>query len=384
MHPSLHDLLRQLACLALLGLCAACSSLPHWMPGSTRYAPATIQAEDYDKAMRIAREAQAAGEHAKALDWMLATRETEGLAPEQREASRVLLEEAAKARVSELDRPGGDASALADVSTYDLPRQIAVDAGLRAARRLMEEGEHHDGYLVLKRLDTRFPMHHERQAAGDLMIEMGLALKDDDDGFFGLFETVDEAQEILEYAILNAPWARRCDEGYAALCAIYANERRFDLAIERAGQLVLNHPESSLRPRHQLLIPQLRLDSLLSPEYDRQALVQARVELIDCMRAFTDYELVAEARKDLVDCNLRLYENDMIVSKFYAEVESPWGARFHALRAIDEAREAGDAAREAQAREWLQGLPPAPAGARTPEEVRAAEAAAIGADGGAP
>jgi outer membrane protein assembly factor BamD (BamD/ComL family) len=133
-----------------------------------------------------------------------------------------------------------------------------------------------------------------------------------------------------------------------------------------------------------LLIPELRLESLLSPEYDRQALVQARVELIDWLQTFPNDAAAAQARKDLVDCNLRLYENDMIVSKFYAEVASPWGARFHALRAIDEAREAGDAAREAQAREWLQGLPPAPAGARTPEEVRAAEAAAIGADGGTP
>jgi len=384
MQPRLLDFLPRLACLLALGFIASCSSLPHWMPGSTRYAPATIKADDYDKAMRIAREAQAAGEHAKALDWMLATRETEGLSPEQREASRVLLEEAAKSRVLELDRPGGDADALAEVSTYDLPRQIAVDAGLRAARRFVEEGEHHDGYLVLKRLDTRFPMHHERQAAGDLMIEMGLALKDDDDGFFGLFETVDEAQEILEYAILNAPWARRCDDGYAALCAMYAKQRRFDLAIERAGQLVLNHPDSSVRPRHQLLIPQLRLESLLSPEYDRQALVQARIELIDWLQTFPNDGLVAEARKDLVDCNMRLYESDMLISRFYAKVASPWGARFHALRAIDEAREAGDAEREAQAREWLAGLPPAPEGARTPEEVRAGEAAAIGAGAGAP
>ena len=135
MQPRLLDFLPRLACLLALGFIASCSSLPHWMPGSTRYAPATIKADDYDKAMRIAREAQAAGEHAKALDWMLATRETEGLSPEQREASRVLLEEAAKSRVLELDRPGGDADALAEVSTYDLPRQIAVDAGLRAARR---------------------------------------------------------------------------------------------------------------------------------------------------------------------------------------------------------------------------------------------------------
>lgn len=378
------DLPPRLACLLALAWLASCSSLPHWMPGSTRHAPATVKAEDYERAMREARAGMAEGAYDRALDWTLATRETEGLTPAQREESRRLMEEAATRRIAELDVEGADPDDLADIAGYDLPRQIAVDAGLRAARRYMEAGEAHDGYLVLKKLDARFPMHHERQAAGDMMIEMGLSLKDDDDGFFGLFETVDEAQEILEYAILNAPWARRCDEGYAALCAMYAKQRRFDLAIERAGQLVLNHPESKLRPRHQLLIPQMRLDSLLSPEYDRQALAQARVELIDWLQTFPGEALAAQARRDLVDCNMRLYESDMGISRFYAKVESPWGARFHALRAIDEAREAGDAEREAEARDWLASLPPAPAGARSPEEVRAAEAAAIGADGSTP
>jgi len=210
-------------------------------------------------------------------------------------------------------------------------------------------------------LDVKFPMHHERQAAGDLMVEMGLSLKDDDSGFFGLFETVDEAQEILEYAILNAPWARKCDEAYAALCVIYRKERRFDLAIERAGQLVLNHPESPLRPAHQLLIPQLRLESLLSPEYDRQALTQARNELIDWLQSFPANALVTQAKADLIDCHVRLYESDMLISKFYARVDSAWGARFHAQRAVDEALEAGDDERATQAREWLSSLPDAPA-----------------------
>lgn len=372
--------LASVACRALLALwlvcLASCSSLPHWMPGSTRHAPARVSAADYDRAMSEARAGMAEGAYDRALDWTLATRETEGLTPAQREESRLLMDEAAKKRIEQLDVPGTDPDDLADIAGYDLPRQIAVDAGLRAARRYVEQGEAHDGFLVLKKLDTKFPMHHERQASGDLMVEMGLALKDDDDGFFGLFETVDEAQEILEYAVLNAPWARRGDEAYAALCAIYRKERRFDLAIERAGQLVLNHPDSPLRARHQLLIPELRLESLLSPEYDRQALTQARTELVDWLQSYPADPMVAQAKADLVDCNVRLYESDMLVSRFYARVDSAWGARFHALRALDEAKEAGDSVRQREAEAWLAGLPAVPADQKPPEALRAAEASA--------
>lgn len=367
---------RSAALALVLAWLASCSSLPHWMPGSTRHAPARVSAADYDRAMTEARAGMAEGAYDRALDWTLATRETEGLTPAQREESRLLMDEAAKKRIEQLDVPGTDPDDLADIAGYDLPRQIAVDAGLRAARRYVEEDEAHDGFLVLKKLDAKFPMHHERQAAGDLMVEMGLALKDDDDGYFGLFETVDEAQEILEYAVLNAPWARRGDEAYAALCTIYRNERRFDLAIERAGQLVLNHPDSPLRPGHQLLIPQLRLESLLSPEYDRQALTQARTELIDWLQSYPLDPASAQAKAALVDCNVRLYESDMLVSKFYARVDSPFGARFHALRAIDEAKEAGDAARQRAAEAWLAGLPATPPDQKQPEALRASEAAA--------
>ena len=363
---------RSAALALVLAWLASCSSLPHWMPGSTRHAPARISAADYDRAMSEARAGMAEGAYDRALDWTLATRETEGLTPAQREESRLLMDEAAKKRIEQLDVPGTDPDDLADIAGYDLPRQIAVDAGLRAARRYVEQGEAHDGFLVLKRLDVKFPMHHERQAAGDLMVEMGLSLKDDDNGLFGLFETVDEAQEILEYAILNAPWARRCDAAYAALCAIYRKERRFDLAIERAGQLVVNHPESELRAQHQLLIPQLRLESLLSPEYDRQALTQARTELIDWLQTFPTNELGTQARADLVDCLVRLYESDLLISKFYARVDSPWGARFHAQRAIEEAREARDDARVAAAQQWLERLPPVPSDLPLPTPADAA------------
>ena len=47
---------RSAALALVLAWLASCSSLPHWMPGSTRHAPARISAADYDRAMSEARE----------------------------------------------------------------------------------------------------------------------------------------------------------------------------------------------------------------------------------------------------------------------------------------------------------------------------------------
>ena len=49
---------RSAALALVLAWLASCSSLPHWMPGSTRHAPARISAADYDRAMSEAKDVE--------------------------------------------------------------------------------------------------------------------------------------------------------------------------------------------------------------------------------------------------------------------------------------------------------------------------------------
>ncbi|MBL8862108.1 MAG: hypothetical protein JNK02_08855 [Planctomycetes bacterium] len=318
-----------------------------------------LDADEVPAALEAAQAARAAGDPGRAVKLLAPASRARGLAPELRDRVQVELESSAQARIEELSQPGTDPDDLAELVELGLPRQIAVQAGLAAARRYVESGEPMDAYDLLKRLDDKFPLHHERLASGNLMADIGLALSDDTPTLFGWFDTLGESQEVLEYVILKAPWARRCDEAYLALSRMYEADRNWQLAIARAEGLVLNHPGSPLAVAAQARVPKLRLQMLASPEYDRQELERARRELQEWLVTHTASDLQEEVRLDLADCLARLCESDLMISRFYDKVGNAFGAQRHARRAVEEARDAGDAQRLARAEAWQRGLPPA-------------------------
>lgn len=348
-------LLRAAGCV-LAVLVASCASLPSWFPGSR--APTKLDAERVPGAIEAAEQDLAAGRTQRALDWMRSASRSTGLSSDTRQRVQELLERAARTRMDDLSAPGSDPEDLADMLDIDLPRQIAVAAGVRAARRMHELGEPMDAYRLLKKIDTRFPLHHERVAAGDLLFEIGESLSRDTSSFLGFFRKSDDAQEVLEYLVLYYPWTSTCDRAYEILARIYEEESEWDFAIERHEKLVLNHPGSPLRAASQARIPHLRLRSLRSPEYDRSQLVQAERELVEWLRAFAGHEREADVRVDLADCLRRLSDSDMVIARFYERVDNAFGARFHAVRAADEARRAGDEERAREADELASAFPP--------------------------
>jgi hypothetical protein len=159
------------------------------------------------------------------------------------------------------------------------------------------------------------------------------------------YDRQDDAQEVLEYLILNYPRASRCDEAYATLARIYTDQRNWALAIDRLEKLLLNHPGSPLRPAAQADIPRLRLASIDSPEYDRSAILRATAEFEAWLRAFPGNELESKVRLELADCLRRLSDSDLGIAEFYRRVDNGSGARWHAKRAAEEARRGGDEGR---------------------------------------
>jgi hypothetical protein len=340
----------------------ACSSLPSWVPLSSSHVPSSLDADEVPDAIAKAEAALAAGDTATAIDWMRAASKTTGTSVEMRDRVQVLLEQACSRRIEELSNSEEGAEALAEMIELDLPRQIAVQAGIRAAELLVAQGEGVDAARLLQKLDTKFPLHYERQRAADIMCEVGLVAIQDGPGFLGFFTDRDDGQGILEYVILNAPWAKRCDEAYMALAKRYELDTEWDLAIDRTQKLVLNHPASPLRVYAQAQVPRLRLNSIKSPEYDRTAIATARREIEEWLAMYAGHALEPAVRVDLGDCLRRLSDNDMIVSRFYERVDNVHGARWHAERAIAEAKDAGDEERMAEARSWLEELPADTAG----------------------
>lgn len=337
--------------LAVCALACACKS-----------GPGKLARSEVPAAITSARADLAAGRSEDALDRMRAAANTPGLAPETRDTVQTLLESSAARRIEELSQPGSDPEDLADLVELDLPRQLAVTAGIRAARGYFQEGEGVDAYRLLRRLDTKFPLHHERAAAGDLLVDIGLWLVVHGTGWFGLGHSTDDAIETLEYVVLNHPSTTRCDEAYETLARIYEDDRDWALAVERLENLVLFHPRSERVPRARAHVPHLRLVGIRSPEYDRSELLTARTELERWLADFTGRqpELERGVRVDLGDCLRRLCDSDVIIADFYARVGKPRGERLHLERAVEEARVAGDEVRLASASARLAQLPPAP------------------------
>lgn len=326
--------------------------------GSCSMLKAKLSAAEVDEALSSSQRALAEGRTEDAVDWLRRASLAEDLSTEQREAVQRALEAAVSRRIQELSGAQPDPDELAELVELDLPRQVAVEAGLAAARAYLVDEDYSESFEVLQLLDRKYPLHHERVAAGDLIVQIGLALSKEKTSFLIFYDSDEEAQKVLEYAILEHPWAANSDQAYLCLAGLYEEDREFKLAIDRLEKLVLNHPDSSERPAAQAQIPKLRLALLASPEYDRAMLLLASAELKRWISTYPEHPLRPQVAQDLGDCLRRLVDNDMVVARFYARVGNTYGARRHAARAMEQAREAGDEQRLASAQAYLEALPP--------------------------
>lgn len=326
-------------------LCTGCASfnLPFRGPRAVR--TPTNEAEAAS-ALQLADEDFQAGRVALALERAVAAREADGLPPERRNQIEAAVATYADARIDDLSRKQ-DPEALEEFVELNLPRQLAVRAGVIAAEQWLAEDEPYEAYKLLKRIDSKFPNHHERERAGQLLVQAGLELADSDWSFLGFFEERDDGMEVLEYLVIHHPKERRCDEAYSKLSQLYSEDREHALARERCEDLLLYHPDSPLTTWAEARVPRMRLRGLKSPEYDRTELVQARRELERWLErhagATTDPpQLEEQVRLDLADCLTRMAISDIGVARFYRRIDRPDGVRLHAERALADAKLAND------------------------------------------
>ncbi len=334
---------------ALIGLTAlaACRSYGAATVRNIAEIPAAIASADTDFAE---------GRTALALARMRSARELRGVEAGQRDQLDVRIERFANQRIDELAQPGSDADELAEFVELDLPQQLSVNAGVRAARLYLDTDRPYKSYRLLKKLETQYPRHHGRAEAGAILLEAGLKLADDPSGWW-LWQARDDGVEVLEYLVLNYPSERRCDLAFRKLALCYAEDRKYELAIQRYEELVLSHIDSPLVVEAQAGIPHLRLLALESPEYDRKELLRARKELEAWIATQSGAEFEPQVKLDYADCLQRLVESDLGIARFYERIDRGWGARFHAQRALELAREAGDVTRIAACERLLRRLP---------------------------
>lgn len=317
--------------------------------------PSSIDADEVPEAILSAEQALLDDEPQVALDWMRAASELKGLPSDQLARVRRLLEISADRFVRELSGQPESAEMLGEILDLELPRQITVTAALKGAQQYVEREDYHEAVVLIQRLDKRYPTHHLRPEAGKVLLQCGLALSEMKSGWFS--SNRDHAFSSLEYCSVNYPSTVGGDLALRRLAEMYEDDQRWNYAIARHEELTQNYPNSPLAPYSLARIPHLRLASIESPEYDRKALIEARVDLEKWLRDYSGHEATEEARYDLRDALVRLTESDLGIARFYATVKNDAGARHHATRALSEAQDAGDEGRIAQAEAILAALP---------------------------
>ncbi len=325
--------------LVLAALTASCESVPLVHRGGV---PVSVGADEIPRAIQEAELALTEDRPMDALNWMRATEKVKGMSTTERERVQSLTERAADRLIAAEAHDAGDPDALVDLLDMNLPRQIAVSAGMRAAELQVDRGDYKDAYKTIRKVDKLYPTHHERSTAAALLAELGIRLSYDTGGFLFFTDNSDEGMAALEYFVMNYPARPRGDEAYRRLADMYEEMQKWDLAIERHEELILEHPDSALVPESKALIPHLRMRAVTSPEYDRGAVVRARAELEEWLRDHAGHPYEDFVRADLADARARLAESDLGIARFYAKIDNDWGARHHAARALEEARAAGD------------------------------------------
>lgn len=317
--------------------------------------PERYQAAEVPAAMERAREELVTPESTEgAVKRMAVAVETSGLTPSIRLEAQRLFERSVEQRIAELVAEGDEPAKLRDLSELEVARRIAVSAGMASAYAWRDKGERVKCFRQIRSLDERFPLHSMRQKAGQLLAEVGLDLATDRGRYALFFRYSALAPQVLEYLITEYPSDPSGPQAIETLAELYERSGELELALLRHEDLLLYFPSDPRVPSSQAAIPRLRLAQLKSPEYDRKQMTRARLEIEDWLSDYPEHPLQPDVRLLLADCLGRLADNDLVVARFYRRVGNAYGAEYHARRALDIAREAGDETQIDEATQALQ------------------------------
>lgn len=349
-------MIRSLTAALLVALAAGLSGCRTAAIQRSAEVPSELRPEEVPAAISAAEGALLADQPQLAMDWMRVASTLEGLPSDQRARVQRLLEVSADRFIREVEGDERAAEVLSEVLELELPRQLAVTGALRGAQLYQARGEPWEAVKTVQAIDKRFPTHHLRPEAGRLLIECGMELSELPSGWFS--SNRDNAYSALEYVSVNYPTVPRGDEALMRLAEMYEEDQRWDLAIARHEELTTNFPDSPLLPYSLARIPHLKLASIGSPEYDRRAVLQAKLDLERWLADYPGHPQTEVVEYDLVDALVRLSVSDLGIARFYDEIDNPEGVRYHAERARREAGAAGDASLAEEAEAMLEGLPP--------------------------
>ncbi len=328
--------MRTVACILLL-LSASCTSF-FGLGRDRGVAGSEAVSDRIDRAERLLAE----GLHEESVKLLIPIQNADDLDTVTRHKVELLLERGAIQWLEAMLEANATHRELEDLFKKKVPRRARVSAGIAAARRRLQDDEPLEAYSMVRRVEEKFPSHHERAAAGNVLADAGFRLARSEEKYFLFFEYRERAPEVLEYLVLNHPSNPSCEEAYLVLASLYEEEGRLALAQERHEDLLLFHPASAFAPYSESMIPALRIRRVRGPEYDRSELELAREELERWLVRHPGDDRGSEVRRTLVECKRLLVTSDLEVAGFYDRVGKDFGVRMHGGRSLELAREVGD------------------------------------------
>lgn len=333
----------RIALLALAGSLTACSSLYRYDASEI---PSILQGAEAELAGEVPEDEQDPADLVKRLR---SAREVPGLSSTTREQLQAALELAAGRLILSAEDP----DPLVSLVDADLPRKLSVDAGIRGAELLYSEGERMRAFRVIRNVDQKFPQHHLRQEAGELLSRIGQDLAADDRSYALIFKYRSLGIEVLEYFTLEYPSDPRGAAALQSLADIYEERKKYGLAIHAHQDLLLWFSGDPGVVVSEAAIPRLRLAVLGSPQHDRREMQLARDECEQWLASYVGHPLTPQVEFVRTDAIQRLADNDLIVADFYKTVGGMEGAEYHARRALREARDIGNEAQILEAEQLL-------------------------------
>lgn len=284
---------------------------------------------------------------------LAAAQQTPGLDSATRGQVQSLLVTAVSLRLDQLAGDPEAAEELGALADLELPRDLSVRAHLASARAWLEQGERVECHEKLQEMARHYPLHARRMEAGTLHFAAGKSLAEDPGTYALVFHYRSLAPMVLEAFVQGHPGHPEGPQAYELLVELYEEDGDFLLATRRAEELLLYFPGTLEGIRAQAKIPQLRLASLGSPEYDRTVLLQAQRELEEWLLANPQHELADEVRRDQADCLQRLADSDLSIARFYQTVGNQSGFEYHARRGFSSAQVGGNQEQLEEARALL-------------------------------
>ena len=241
----------------------------------------------------------------------------------------------AEARVAAADHAGA-LEVLDEVEGDACPKRLRDRRDLALARARFATGELFEAFEALEDFAAEYPLSELRPIVMTMVWDIAVALLARDDSFLFFWSDRVGARTSLEHLSTNYPDSPRVGDALKILGDLAYEDGDFDLAQQRYGDLMLNHPDEWVayaRFRYGMSI----VGCLEGAEYDQVRTSEAERELAGFLAGgYENLEMNLIAEETVAMLQDWQLEHELGIAAFYARIANAPGELLHLDRAAED------------------------------------------------